>query len=165
MKPDINDSFDFDSFVVRKSRKYYLNVAKSLTIMIVIGAIMSYYRYADFSLFIYILPVPFVALMISFDKSPKIIINKEGIWSKKAGKILWESIWYFSLDEQAAKKGENPKSLSLKLTDNETEVNIKLEGYDKTKEEIHDAILKYSTNPKLIDLGYEFFSDHYNEFY
>jgi hypothetical protein len=99
----------------------------------------------------------------ALDSKPKLIINKSGLWSKELGFIAWGSIWYFSLDEKDTQRAVS-KNLFFKLLDNEKIFRIHLTFMDKTMAEIHDAVIKYSNNPALLDLGYSYHPKGSNEY-
>lgn len=146
-----------DVFIVKYASKRYLTIAilytlaiagvmtfrgfkntnwlEITTFSIIIAAALSYFWY------------------LALDKRPKIIISTKGIWTKKTGPIDWNRIQYYSLDEKESNRGFY-RQLYIKLTEREKPYKISIEAFNRTKIEIHNAMVKYSSNTSAIDLGF-----------
>lgn len=86
-----------------------------------------------------------------FDRSIKIIVNKKGIWTKKLGLILWDSIqyYYFGLLE-----GEiTIYLLNIKLHNSENELQIDISYANNARNDLAQAILQYSIGHNIFNLS------------
>ncbi len=89
-----------------------------------------------------------------FDKSIKLIINKNGIWNSKSDFIVWDNLWYFHIKEEFI-NGEKYHFFIFKIKNNEIDYRIDVTFYDKTYIEILQAIKINSEGFSIIDLGFE----------
>lgn len=77
-----------------------------------------------------------------FDKKTKLIIDRDGIWTKKTDIIPWKDIWYLFFKETRGKW--KSLELKIKLRNSETEYSIDLSAMDQTEQDILDA-LRYNS--------------------
>lgn len=90
-----------------------------------------------------------------FDKRIKLIINSKGIWSLKTGFIDWSNFWYFYVKEEKTTKAGTFRFIILKKKNDEKDYKIDLTFYDKTYEEVKEAININSKKYPVIDLRFE----------
>jgi hypothetical protein len=77
-----------------------------------------------------------------FDNKTKLIINKEGIWTSKYGQTEWQSVWYIYQKEIRGKYTE--QKLIVKLNKDDKEIKLDTTYFDKSPDEIIDALKEYS---------------------
>ena len=77
-----------------------------------------------------------------FDTKTKLVINNEGIWTPKYGQVKWQSVWYIYQKEIRGKFIEH--KLIIKLNEEEKEVKLDTTYFDKSADEIIEALKDYS---------------------
>ena len=82
-----------------------------------------------------------------FDNKTKLIINNEGIWTPKYGLIKWQSVWYIYQKEIKGKFNE--QRLIIKLNEDDKEIKLETTFFDKSADEIIEALKGYSKRFKI----------------
>ena len=77
-----------------------------------------------------------------FDTKTKLIINNEGIWTPKYGQVEWQSVWYIYQKEIQGKFTE--QKLIIKLNEDDKEIKLDTTYFDKSADEIIEALKDYS---------------------
>ena len=97
-------------------------------------------------------PIIIAGWIYTFDKRPKIIISRTGIWTKKSGKLEWDEIEYTALDfKQGYRSASYRFILKPKMSDES--ISLDISSFDKTREEINEAIENYSLGLGVVNLG------------
>jgi hypothetical protein len=106
--------------------------------------------------------IPGIFLLIDiFDRRPREIINKDGIWKRKnmlpfSSLILinWNEIQYFYLYRET-RKNVNSCLLIIRKKDTEKDVKVELTGLDKSVDTILSLFRQYAFKYGIHDLGEE----------
>jgi len=77
-----------------------------------------------------------------FDSKTKLVINNEGIWTPKYGQVNWQSVWYIYQKELRGRFTE--QKLIIKLNEDDKEINLDTTYFDKSSDEIIEALKEYS---------------------
>jgi hypothetical protein len=111
--------------------KENLIAAIVLVIFLVVGIIYSFFK--------------------AFDRSIKIVINKEGIWLQKIGLIPWNNIYYYYFENQSHEVSVS--LLKIKLIEPEKEVQVDVSAMNKSFNDIERAIQRNAKNYNIKSLG------------
>jgi len=88
-----------------------------------------------------------------FDKKVKRIVDKDCIWTSRYGQVQWQSVWY--IFQQEIKGRINQEKLVIKLNEDDKELTLDTTYYDKTAEEILNALKEYSKGFEIQFLGFD----------
>ncbi|HMC99307.1 MAG TPA: hypothetical protein VKH37_04110 [Ferruginibacter sp.] len=95
----------------------------------------------------------FMCYKYFFDKKVKLIVDKDCIWTSRYGQVQWQSVWY--IFQQEIKGRINQEKLVIKLNEDDKELTLDTTYYDKTAEEILNALKEYSKGFEIQFLGFD----------
>ena len=117
------------------------------------------WNFAKLPMFLFLIAWLSVCLFYYLDKSIKVRVDSNGVWSKKSGSLSWDDIWYFNSTVCKMRTDGDLYKLHIRLKDTEDrldkEVIFRFRRMDKTFDEIRPIVEYYAGKYQIQDLGHE----------